>query len=137
MVASGCIPEDPTRPCMTYGMTVLQPDYCCSGICATLIFVDNEHFKGICQPQGNLKLMIHLERHIVTLNSWAVQKLDNVHFHVNQGACWKWSWLIHQKMVYPIRQSSSAILDLMSETTQSKPSIRPAPVTALHPTILQ
>ena len=34
-------------------------------------------------------------------------------------------------------QSSKAILDLISETTQSKPSIRPAPVTALHPTILQ
>lgn len=34
-------------------------------------------------------------------------------------------------------QSNNAIRDLMSDTTHSKPSIRPAPVTALHATIRQ
>lgn len=43
--------------------------------------------------------------------------------------------LFHGEVKWP--QSSKAILDLISETTQSNPSMRPAPVTALQPTILQ
>ncbi len=71
MAASGCILEDPIRPCTTYGMTILQPDRCCSSICVTVIFVQAEHGKETClsQPKGSLKLMIHLLTFDVTMDS--------------------------------------------------------------------